>query len=105
MAISGSDPVNDLNQALFGVRRPQGGDKRTGDASTTPSVGRIGDTVAFSPGIMEREAVVNQIRALPDIRVEQLALVQQALASGQLHVDGDRLAAGVIREIILNAVV
>ena len=102
MAISGSDPVNDLNQALFGVRRPQGGDKRTGEAPT-PSTGSIGDTVAFSPETKEREAVVNQIRALPDVRVEQMSSVEQALAAG-LRVDGKRIAAGVIRETVLNAV-
>ncbi len=103
MAISGSDPVNDLNQALFGVRRPQGGDKRAGD-SPTQSPGRIGDTVAFSPEIKEWDAVLKQIRALPDVRVDQLASVQQALAAGLLQVDGERLAAGVIRETVLNAV-
>ena len=103
MAISGSDPVNDLNQALFGVRRPQGEEKRVG-AAPTQSTGRIGDTVAFSPEVKERESVVNQIRALPDIRVNQLSSVQQALAAGTLHVDGERLAAGIIRETVLNAV-
>jgi len=103
MAISGSDPVNDLNQALFGVRRPQGRDTRAGEA-LTQSTGRSGDTVDFSPAVQEHEAVAKQIRALPDIRVDQLSSVQQALAAGTLHVDGERLAAGVIREAVLNAV-
>lgn len=103
MTISGSDPVNDLNQALFGVRRPQGGDKRQGEAASQLN-GKTGDTVAFSPEVKEREAVVNQIRELPDVRIDQLSSVQEALAAGQLQIDGERLAAGVIRETVLNAV-
>ncbi len=103
MAISGSDPVNDLNQALFGVRRPQGGNARSGD-SVTPSTGNTGDTLVLSPEFKEREAVAKQIRELPDVRVDQLSSIQQALAAGELHVDGERLAAGVIRETVLNAV-
>ena len=103
MTISGSDPVNDLNQALFGVRRPQVGDRRSGEAQTQ-SVGERRDTVVFSPEIKEREALVSQIRALPDIRIDQVSSIQQALADGQLHVDGSRLAAGVIKETVLNAV-
>ncbi len=102
MPISGSDPVNDLNQALFGVRRPQAGEVRSGEAP--PSTGNAGDTVALSPEFKEREAVVNQIRALPDVRADKLSSVQQALAAGQLHVDKERLAAGVILETVLNAV-
>ena len=103
MAISGSDPVNDLNQALFGVRRPQGGNPRSGETGT-PSTGNTGDTLVLSPEFKERESVAKQIRALPDVRVDQLSSIQQALAAGQLQVDGERLAAGVIRETVLNAV-
>jgi flagellar biosynthesis anti-sigma factor FlgM len=103
MAISGSDPVNDLNQALFGVRRPQGGDTRSGDASTSKT-GKTGDVVALSPEFKERESVVNQIHGLPDVRVHQLSSIQKALNEGQLQVDGERVAAGVIRETVLNAV-
>ena len=103
MAISGSDPVHDLNQALFGVRRPQGAEKRVGEAPTR-STGNSVDTVAFSPEIKEREAVITQIHALPDIRIDQVSSIHQALADGQLHIDGERVAASVIRETILNAV-
>jgi len=103
MAISGSDPVNDLNQALFGVRRPQEDGRHRGE-STTSLTRSTGDVVAFSQEVKEREAVVNRIRALPDVRVDQLSSVQQALDSGQLQVDGERLAAGVIRETVFNAV-
>lgn len=103
MAISGSDPVHDLNQALFGVRRSQGTEKRASEA-TSQSAGNSLDTVAFSPEIKEREAVIKQIHALPDIRVDQLSPIQQALADGDYYIDGDRLAAGVIRETVLNAV-
>jgi flagellar biosynthesis anti-sigma factor FlgM len=104
MAISGSDPVNDLNQALFGVRRPPGGGTRSGEAATS-SAGKAEDIVALSQEFKERESVVSQIQALPDVRVDQLSSIQQALAEGQLHVDGERLAASVIRETVLNAVV
>lgn len=103
MAISGSDPVHDLNQALFGVRRAQGTEKRLGEA-TPQSTGNSRDTVAFSPEIKERDAVIKQIHALPDIRVDKLSPIQQALADGQFHIDGDLLAGGVIRETVLNAV-
>jgi anti-sigma28 factor (negative regulator of flagellin synthesis) len=103
MAISGSDPVNDLNQALFGVRRAQAGDKRPGDAAS-PSPGHAGDTVVFSSAIKERESVVNQIHALPDIRVDYVASIQKALDAGEHHVEAVRVAAGVIRETVLNAV-
>jgi len=103
MAISGPDPVHDLNQALFGVRRSQGTEKRAGEA-TSQSSGTTLDTVAFSPESKERDAVIKQIHELPDIRVDQLVPIQQALADGQYHIDGHRLAAGVIRETVLNAV-
>jgi len=103
MAISGSGPVHDLNQALFGVRRSQDTDKRVGEA-TSQSTGSRLDTVAFSSEIKERDAVIKQIHALPDIRVDKLSSIQQTLADGQFHIDGDRLAGGVIRETVLNAV-
>ena len=103
MAISGSDPVNDLNHALFGIRPTPEGEKRSGEIlSAAPS--KAGDTVAFSQETQERETLVNQIRALPDIRVDQLSSIQKALASGQHQVDGERVASGVIRETVLNAV-
>ncbi len=103
MAISGPDPVHDLNQALFGVRRSQGTEKRVGEA-TSQSTGHSLDTVAFSPESKERDAVIKQIHELPDIRVDQLTPIHQAIADGQYHIDGHRLAAGVIRETVLNAV-
>ena len=103
MTISGSDPIHDLNQALFGIRRPQGGDTRSGD-TTSPSAGNSGDTVALSQEIKEREALVSQIQALPDVRIDQVSPLKEALAAGRFHIDGERLAAGVIRETVLNAV-
>ena len=78
MAISGSDPVNDLNQALFVVRRPPGGDTRSGDVATS-SAGKTGDIVALSSEFKEREAVVNQIQALPDVRVDQLSSIPPSM--------------------------
>ena len=103
MAISGSDPVSDLNQALFGVRRPQSGEKRSGEVPSQ-STGHPGDTVVFSSAIKEQESVINQIHALPDIRVDYVESIQKALEAGDHHVDGVRIAAGVIRETVLNAV-
>lgn len=103
MAISGSDPVHDLNQALFGVRPSPATDKRAGEAKSQ-SNGNSLDTVAFSPETKERESVIKQIHALPDIRVNQISSIQQTLADGQYYIDGDRLAKGVIRETVLNAV-
>jgi len=103
MAISGSDPVHNLNHALFGVRRAHETEKRVGEG-TSQATGTSRDTVAFSPEIKEREAVIQQIHALPDIRVDQISSIQQTLADGQYFVDGERLANGVIRETLFNAV-
>ena len=104
MTIPGSDPINDLKQVFLGLNKTEGTEgpqykKVAGQTSNVP-----GDAVNFSTELKEREAIIQQVQALPDIREAQIQSIREALAQGQTLGNGELVAAGVIKETILNTV-
>ena len=104
MGITGPDSIQDLHQVLTGTRRTEGagGHPRgqVGDSKTATS-----DTVALSSESLERGAIIEQIKALPDVPTKDLSAIRAAIESGTYRVDSDRVAAGVIQDTVLNSLV
>ena len=103
MAIPGLDSVQGFNHPFVGPRKTE---ERVGDPQrTTGQRGGVqSDSVAISSELRERQALIDRIHALPDIRLDKISPVQDALVNGRLEGKGDRVAAGIIKETFLDAV-
>lgn len=72
---------------------------RTGEVESSPS-----SAVTFSTALEEFDAIVEKVLALPDIRKDALSEAQAHLLAHHGEVAGDLVAAGLIRETLLNTV-
>lgn len=104
MGISGPESIQDLSQVLTGTRRTEGAGShprgQVGD-STSPT----NDTVALSSESLERGAIIEQIKALPDVPTKELSAIRAAIENGTYRVDSEKVAAGVIQDTFLNSLV
>jgi len=104
MGISGSDSIQNPNQVLTGTRRTEGaGGHSHGHVRNSQTA--TNDTVALSSESLERGAIIEQVKALPDVPTKDLSAIRAAIENGTYRVDSDRVAAGVIRDTVLNSLV
>ena len=102
MGISGPDSIQDLSQVLTGTRRTEGaGGRPSGQVGESPRTAH--DTVALSNESVERGAILEQIKALPDVPTKDLAAIKAAIENGTYRVDSERVASGVIQDTFLNS--
>ena len=102
MGISGPDSIQDLSQVLTGTRRTEG----TGGhphSQVGDSTQQTHDMVALSSESLERGAITEQIKGLPDVPTKDLSTIRAAIENGTYRIDSERVAAGVIQETFLNS--
>ena len=101
MEITGNHPFNRLDAYL----KTTGKDKsRTRDVSEEAPKGgaSAGDRVALSPEAREMQRARKLLDAIPDIREDRVTEIKARIEEGTYEIDGDKIAAKMIRESILN---
>ena len=102
MGITGPDSIKDLHQVLTGTRRTEGaGGHPRGHVRDSQTA--TNDTVALSSESLERGAIIEQIKALPDVPTKDLSAIRAAIENGTYRVDSDQVAAGLIRDTVVNS--
>lgn len=66
---------------------------RSAAAETAPGVVRHSDLIEISPATKEIDALKKSLAALPEIRLDRVALMKQQLGFGTYRVDAELVAA------------
>ena len=100
--ILGSDPLRDVHHEVGTSQSVERTPSLPKGPSRPPGGGT--DVVALSSAVQTREMLIAQVRALPDIRVERVEAVRNTTLASSSPVNSELVAAGLIRETVLNAV-
>ncbi|RMH08897.1 MAG: hypothetical protein D6704_02310 [Nitrospirae bacterium] len=101
--IFGSDPLRDVHHAVGTSQSIERAPSLAKEPSR-PSGGATTDVVAFSSTLQTREALIAQVHALPDIRAERVEAARDTTLASSSPVNSELVAAGLIKETLLNAV-
>jgi flagellar biosynthesis anti-sigma factor FlgM len=63
------------------------------------------DTVALSSESLERGAIIEQIKALPDVPTKELSAIRAAIENGTYRVSSEQVAGSVFKETLLDSLV
>lgn len=64
-----------------------------------------GDTVSLSREAREVAAITQKLEKTPDVRSEKVSEIKEQIESGTYNVDGQKAAAGLLKESLINELV
>lgn len=99
MKITGENPFVKLEAYVKNIKY-----KRKTDASTKKTSEEVfgEDNVVLSPRAKEIQEAKKVLNSLPDIREEKVARIKQQIDKGTYQVEGEKIAARMIKESLLN---
>lgn len=75
---------------------------KTAITETTNGIRRQSDNIEISPAGREMDALKKEVAALPDIRLERVALMKQQLGFGTYRIDADLVATKMMESMQLE---
>ena len=103
MIIPEFNPSTDLSFLAVRPKRHEG-NPVAGQENLQSPASTASHAVAFSSGVEQYDAIVEQIEALPEIREEVVRSAQETLNRYHGVVPGSLVAAGLIKEVFLNTI-
>jgi flagellar biosynthesis anti-sigma factor FlgM len=100
MQISGQDPIRFLERYLLDVKDVSGTSPVSGVAGQQP-VNQ--DQVEISSRGKESQTLLQRVNSLPDVRTDLVNSLRQQIASGQYVINDQKVAAGLVRSILQDA--
>jgi len=100
MQISGQDPIRFLERYLLDVKDVSGASPVSGTTGQQPT---NQDQVEISLRGKEAQALLHQVNALPDVRTDLVNSIRQQIASGQYTINDQKIAAGLVRSTLQDA--
>ncbi len=102
MKIPGDDSIHLLETILFGVKKTeQKGPTRPSDGGGETA---SSDRVEISDRAKAYQQLDRQIAALPEMRSEKVASLQQKIEAGTYHPKSEEIAEKLVRSTLLDAV-